>query len=232
MEWGNNIMAKKNFLKAFDGLFNKVDTTESRYQEALQKKEEALIELQAELQEKQMMLKDMHKMKLLGDISEATFDEYKADADKLQEKYQEAVKEVQLIKEYATEDVKTVLAELEAVKTDYSKEQNAEINKLRLELLDAKLTYLTKMKEARLKYGAIVTPEHKIEQLKIKLGLKQRHYLSGTHDALFQYSVPNGGYENLLIQRQEVYNALSYGNVPSQLHGIVKDAKEKGILEN
>jgi Skp family chaperone for outer membrane proteins len=98
-----------NLLNKFEGLFKKVTTTEEKYKQALERKQEQLIALQAELQEKEFMLKDMQKMKLLGDISEASFDAEKEKVETLRNKISEAQKELQLIETYKTEDVKAFL---------------------------------------------------------------------------------------------------------------------------
>lgn len=62
-------------LDKLNGLFTKMDNQEQRYEKALEEKEESLLVLQAEIQDKQIEINDLLKMKLLGDITESTFDE-------------------------------------------------------------------------------------------------------------------------------------------------------------
>jgi Skp family chaperone for outer membrane proteins len=109
-------MKMKKLFRGMEVLFNKASQTESKYQEALEKKQLELVELQAKLQDQLFMLKDLHKMKLLGDVSEAT---YEAEAEKvqhLQKQVQELQKEINLIEVYQTEDIKAVIEELDAEK--------------------------------------------------------------------------------------------------------------------
>ncbi|MEH6949628.1 hypothetical protein V7068_21825 [Bacillus sp. JJ634] len=212
-------------MKVLDKLFNKADQTEARYQKALESKEESLIALQAELSEKQFLLKDMHKMKLLGDISEAAYDKEKEVVDKLQKKVAESQKELELIQEYETEDVKSIIEELDEAKAKHRKEHNAELHALKTELLEAKLAYVEKMVEVSEKYNKLVNPERKLDALKIKAGIKKNSYVSGTHDALSMISVPNGGYENLRVEQKDIYDALEYQRTSSQLKLLIEKYK-------
>lgn len=212
-------------LDKMNGLFAKSDQTQERYQKALEEKEEALIALQAELQEKQFLLKDMHKMKLLGEVSESSFEAEKAKVDKLQAKYAEAHKELELIEEYKTEDVKTVIEQLDDARTKYAKEHYKEIETIRTELLEAKLTYIEAMAEAGRKYNEIINPERKLDALKIKMGIKKNSYISDAHSALSMVSIPYGGYENLMIDNSTVHNSLLYGKTPESLTRLIEKRK-------
>lgn len=212
-------------------IFKKNEETEAKYEKAQEAKQEELIVLQAELTEKQTVLKDLHKMYLLQEVSEETYQKEKEAVDKLQEKIYEVQHEIAIIDVYKTDDLQAILEQAEEVKKELNAEQKAELHKLKLELFEAKLEYLKKMAEARKKYSAIITPEVKIQNLKIKLGKQQTHYIPGTHDALFQLSLRNAGYINLRVEKTEVYNALEYGRIPSELQSVVSDAREKGIIE-
>lgn len=212
-------------LDKVNGLFKKSDETEARYEKALEAKEQEVIALQADLNEKQAMLKDMHKMKLLGDISESAYDAEKVKVQKLQTKYSEANKELQLIQEYKTDDLRGVLAELEADTSKYTAEKRAEIGAIQTELLEAKQAYIEKMVEAKAKYDTIINPERKLDALKIKLGIKKNSYISDAHSALSMVSV-GAGYENLFIENPTVYNALSYGRTPTSLKRAIENSKK------
>ena len=217
-------------LDKLNGLFTKMDNQEQRYEKALEEKEESLLVLQAEIQDKQIEINDLMKMKLLGDITESTFDEKNKKFQLLQEKYAEAQKEIQLIQEFKHEDVLEILEELKATQREYSPSQREAVNKMGLELLDAKLTYLNKMVEMRKLYSSTVSPSYKIQQIEQKLGLKQHIYYSGSHESLHQYSI-GGSYINLRIDNPDVYNALSYGQIDGQLQHVVNDAKAKGTIK-
>ncbi|WP_226619769.1 hypothetical protein [Cytobacillus firmus] len=212
-------------LNKLEGLFTKVDITEASYQKALEQKEEQLLELQLQLKDKETSFRDLHKMEMLGQVSKETYEAEKEKFEQLKAKVAEAQREVQLIEEYKTEDVHSILTELEADAGKYSAEKHKEIDAIKDDLLQAKLAYIERMVEARDKYNKIVSPARKLDALKIKLGIKQNSYVSDALSSLSLYSVPNGGYENLLIDKGVVYDALSYGEVPSQLERLVKAGK-------
>ena len=218
-------------LDALNGLFNKVDNTEQRYEKALELKEESVLVLQAEIQDKQIEITELHKMKVLGDISPATFDEKNEKFQLLKANYDEAKNEVALIQEFKNEDVMEILAELKATQREYSASEREAIKQMHLELLESKLAYLNKMNEVRERYNKTVAPSLRIQQLERKFIHKQNVYHSGSHETLHQYSVPGDGYIGLRVENPDVYNALSYGQIHSQLQKIVADAKAKGLLK-
>jgi hypothetical protein len=209
-------------LNKLEGLFAKIDKTEESYQKALEQKEAHLLELQVELKDKETSFRDLHKTAMLGQVSEKTFEAEKNKFEQLKAKVAEATKAVQLIQEYKTEDVHSILAELEAERGEYGKEKQEEIRALQVELLEAKLDYLSKMVEAKAKYDAITSPERKLDALKIKLGMKQTSYVSDAYESLNLVSVGNGGYISLLPERKELHDALAYGRKPEQLERFVK----------
>jgi hypothetical protein len=225
-------MAKRNVTKVFTDLFSKAEKTSEGYEAALEKHQLKLVELQQELNEKEAMLKDLNKMKLLEQVSKETYDEELAKVKDLRSEVQEINKEMILINEYQNEDAAAIIAELDAVKTEYNQHQAGEINKLKLELIEAKYNYLVKMAEARKEYGKIINNDLKLQNMKVKHGLKNSVYISGSHDALNMYSVPNGGYESLRVEQREIFDALEYGRVSSRLGTLVNDAKDKGILKS
>lgn len=216
--------------KGMEALFLKADNTEQRYEDALEKKQVELIELQGKLQHQLIMLKDLHKMKLLGDVSEETYQAEDEKVEKLQKHVQELQKEIQLIEVYKTEDIQAIIEELDVERSKAFGKHQVEIQKIKMELLEAKLNYLKKQTEARERYNELVTPERNLDQLKIKLGIKKVSYVSDSFEALSMVSVPNGGVENMIVQLNEVNEALRYGRTPEQLSKMVQDAIDKGII--
>ena len=219
-----------NLLDKLNGLFKKADDTEARYEKALEAKELSLLVLQSEIQDKQIEITELHKMKLLGDITEETFDEKNESFLKLQEKYLQSQTEVAMIKEYKIADVKEILEELQSTQREYSASESAEVRKMKLELLEAKLTYLKKMREVATRYSKTVAPANRIQQLQYKLGLKKNVYIADTYETLSMYSVPNGGYVNLRVENHDIHSAISTGAVNGELHRIVTEARDKGII--
>jgi hypothetical protein len=225
-------MAKKNFLQVLEGLFSKVDTTESSYEKALEEKEEQLIILQADYQEKQKMVSLMHRDVLKGLLGDKQYKKEKAFLEELAGVLQELKKEIQLIREYKTDDVLNIIEEIDAVSKKNLAEHQSEIEKIKLELMQSKLVYFKAMAKAREKYNAIVSPTRKLDALQIQFGIKKNSYVSGSHDALNVYALSNGGHEFLPVQQYDVYQALEYGKTPEQLNKLVQAGKDKGLLEN
>jgi hypothetical protein len=212
-------------INKLEGLFTKVDKTEASYMKALEQKEEQLLELQAELKEKELSYRDLHKMTMLGQVTQSTFEAEKVKYEQLQAKVAEVQKELTLMAEYRTEDVHAILAELEDNAGEYGKEKQKEIRAIEKELLEAKLVYIEKIIEARHKYKTIASPARKLDALKIKLGLKQTSYVSDAYEAMNLISVGNGGHERLILEQKELHDALAYGRKPDQLERFVKGTK-------
>ncbi|KPB06327.1 hypothetical protein [Bacillus sp. CHD6a] len=216
--------------KVLLSLFNKADQTEERYELALERKQEELMQLKLDLKEASIVHAEFQKMKILGDITGEVYDAEARKVEAIQKQIQEVQKEIQLIDKYRTDDVKSVLEELDAEKLKGSKEYHAELEKLKLELIASKLEYLRKMKESKEKYDMLVAPTRKLDMLKQKVGLQKHSYVSGSYEALNYYSLPDGSHEFLIIETPEISNALGYGRIPERLEKIVKDAKDKGII--
>lgn len=209
--------------KVFNGLFNKFDTTEKRYEEALEKKQEELIAVGAELSEMQLKFKDLEKMFLLGDISESTYEAEKVMITQLQKRVQVIQNVMNLIKEYQTEDIQAVLAELEANRKEVNVERQAELKALEKEVLQAKYDYITKLIEAKDQYYELTGTDRKIEKLKEKLGMKnQSLYLSGSFEALSAPAIEGGDYLSLRVDQKELHDALHYGKFDIRLQKEVE----------
>jgi hypothetical protein len=174
----------------------------------------------------------MLKMKFLGDISDSAYETEKEKVEVLQAKVNDIKREMNLIQEYKREDIQEVIAELDTEKSRIFKNHNKEMEKIQLELMEAKLSYLNKMVEASNKYKELVEPSRKLDSLKIKMGLKNQSYISGSFEALHQYSVANAGYVQVSLSKPEIYDALEYGKKPEELNKIVQDAKKKGKIED
>ncbi|MDM5249630.1 hypothetical protein [Lysinibacillus sp. G4S2] len=213
-------------LKKLNGLLDKVDNTEASYMKALETKENEILELSFDLKAKADMLKELHKETLKGSISKETYEAERVEVEKLQATLADMQKEVQLIQEYKTEDVQAVLAELEAESRNISASKNKEMEAIQLELLQAKLSYLEKLREARTKYDELVNPARKLDELKIKLGMKKYSYVSGA-DTLNMISIGEASYEPLRVEQKEVYDALAYGRIPERLEMAVEKLKNK-----
>ncbi len=222
---------KKGIMKAVEGLFQKADNTEARYEQAMERKHEEIIQLQLELKEAAKIHAEFHRMKLLGDITGDVYETEKLKMEALQNKLKEAQNELHLIEEYKTTDIKALVKELEVERGKGSQDQQKEIENIKLELMEAKLLYLQKMKESKAKYDALVAPERKLDMLKIKLGIKKNSYVSDSYEALSKYSLANGGYEFLKPEAPEIYEALAYGRIPERLEKIVQGAKDKEMLQ-
>lgn len=214
-----------------NGIFGKVDNTEQRYEKALTDKEEFLLVLQLELAEKKNEITELHKMKILGDISEETYDKQNEKFLALQDKFNEAQHEITLIQQYKRADVTTLLEELKATQKEHQATHNQEIRQMQVELLEAKAEYLNKMKEMNERYRKTVEPHDKIQMLERKLDLKQHVYTSGSHESLGTISVGEAKYVSLRVDAPELFEALQYGKIDQQLQKNIADIKAEVKLK-
>jgi DNA repair exonuclease SbcCD ATPase subunit len=224
-------MEMSKFFKAFTGLLNRVDKVETGYMKALEQKEQQLLELNTLLAEKNAVLKDIHRSVILGEVSESTYQDHKAEVDNLRKQITELSQEMQYIEAYKREDVEALLDELDKAKSQYSREQREEIDKLKYELHQKKLEYLEAMVSAKKRYDEIVNPVRTLEALKIRLGKQQNAYASGSFEELIQISDGKGGTATLDVPRTDIFNALSYGRLPSGAVQIVENGKKAGRIQ-
>lgn len=222
-------MSKKRNL--FDSLLGKVKSTEDGYLQAIERKQEQLVQLQGELFEKEKVLRDVHRSSLLGEVSEKTYQDHKVEVDTLKKQISDLHLEMQYIDAYKQSDVDDILEALHTAKGEYSAEQQAEIEKLRYELHQKKLEFFEAMVSAKERYDAIVQPVRTLESLKIKFGKQQNAYTSDAFQSLIQIGYGSGGTDTLLLERADVYNALTLGKLPYQSVKIVEDGKQKGFLK-
>ncbi|MFE1246071.1 hypothetical protein ACFW35_18330 [Fictibacillus sp. NPDC058756] len=204
-------------MKIITNLLKKAESVEGRYIEALNKKEEMLLGLHVELAEKEVMLKDLRKMKVLGDISEEHFAVEEAEVEAIRKKVLDAQKEVQLIQEYKTEDVKAVIEELEADKQKLIQTKQKELRAIQTELAEAKKQYFQALIEASDKYNKLVKPERKLDTLKVQLGLQKQVYTADASESLSLIHTASGGSIPLTVAPNEVYDALVYNRIDSTL---------------
>ncbi|MGD6815499.1 hypothetical protein ACQCVE_00295 [Metabacillus sp. 113a] len=211
-------------LKKFNGLMKKADNTQIRYVKTLEAKEEELLALKVKLSERETILKDIHKMSLLGETTQDAYQKEKENVEGFKTKVTEIERDIQLIEQYKTDDLKGIIQELELSKSDWSGAQQAEIQKIKMELLESKFQYLQKLTEARERYYKVTEPAYKLQNLKVKLGLQVRTYKSGSYDALNLLSY-GGTYINMQVDQYAVHEALQYGRIDSKIERALKEGK-------
>lgn len=225
-------MAKKTIGQVVEGILSKIEDKSAKYQETLEKKHEQLIGLQVELQEAEDSLKMLHKMKLLEQVSEGTYEDQKRFVDELKLKIEEVETEMSLIEVYKKEDVEAELAEIQKVKPEFNAEQNKKLSKLKFEMQQAKLEYLQKMIEVRKEYLITVSPESKFQTLLVKMGKQPANYLSGAYEGIGFTGTGNGfTTTNLFVDQHTVHQALGFGNLPSDTVIVVENGKKAGYLK-
>lgn len=218
-------------LDKMSGLFKKVDATEARYEKALEEKEQSLLVLQSEIQDKQKEVTELHKMKLLGDITEETFDEKNESFLKLQAKYRQGQTEVEMIKQYKVADVTDILAELESTQKEHSAEETRAIRKLKMEALQAKEVYLKTLHDVANRYHKTTAPANKIKLMQQRLGLVKNVYIADSVESLNAISVSGGGYVNLRVEQIEVFNSIKTGTINGEIRSALNEAKEQGLIK-
>ncbi|PWW20227.1 hypothetical protein DFO73_11641 [Cytobacillus oceanisediminis] len=215
-----------------NNLLGKIETTSERYEQTLEKKQEELIETQQKLQDAQFKLKDFHKMKVLGDITEEAYEAEAVTVKALTEKIETLHKEIGLIDTYKTEDVDAVLAEIKKAQAENVGEASNEVSQIKYKMQQAKLEYLQKIAEAREEYWKAVSTENRLNNILVKLGKKNQNYLSGAYEAIGFAGYGNGySTTNLMVQQNEVFDALNYGRLPSPTISAVEKGKKAGYIK-
>lgn len=218
-----------------DKFLGKIDHTEERYELALEKKQEELIELQQQLQDASEKFKEFQKMHVLGDISDGALKEAGTDVEAITDKIASLQEQISLIDQYKREDIEEVLAEIEAVRPEFNAEQNKEITRIQYEVQQARLVYVQALVKARKDYGKVAGTTSKITDVMIKLGLKERNYTSGAYDAVGFPSVHVGStsFATLSpdVDQHMAHEALYHGRLPSQLTNKVEEGKKAGYIK-
>lgn len=208
-----------------NAIFGKVDNIENRYEVAIEKKQESLILLQQELQDKKIQNEELKKMYLLAEIEESYFEENNQAFQLLQDKYNKALEEIDIMQKFKTDDVTTLLEEMKAKHKEHLASHHDEIREMQKELLQAKAEYLNKMAKMKERYDKTVEPVNNIQRLEQKLGLRQHTYTSSSHDGLNNIRVGETSFVNLQVNAPEIFEALQYGKINQYLQQVITDMK-------
>ena len=170
-------MYKLNIKKLIGGLLTKAESTSTDYTKALEEKQQKQVQIQLQLQEEQEKLKEFHKLSLLKQISEETYEEQKNVVSKMIDSIESLQFEMKQIELYKTEDVETVLAEIQKNKPEFNKHQQAEIQKIKIEIAEARQEYLSKISALGKQYDSAVKEERLIQQFLVDFGKQPNMYL-------------------------------------------------------
>lgn len=160
----------KNIKQIVSDLLNKADKASNNYEMASEEKQETIIQLQLQMQDEQLKLKEYHKMAVLKEVSEATYEEQKRVVASLQEKMASLQTEIQLISTYKTEDIDTILSNIAEVKPEFNKKYQEEIKAIQQEIADAKKDYLNKLSELGKQYGKAISEESRLQRFLVSVG--------------------------------------------------------------
>ena len=222
----------KKLKDAVNKLINKVETDTANYERIAEKKTEELIISKLELQEAEAKLKDFHKLKFLDQITEESYKEQKAGVDVLNEKVNEIEHELLVIEKYKLEDAEQFFAEINAVKPNYTKEQNIEISKLQYQLQQAKLQYLENLIKAREEYIKVTNTDSKLQNLLFNHGKSSRAFISNAYNVIGSatYETHYGIRTSVMVSEEDVRNALENGKLPRDTVQAINMGKERGYI--
>lgn len=167
----------KNIKKIVAGLLNKASDASTSYELALERKQEELVQLQLHLQDEQVKLKDYHKLALLQQVSEQTYEEQKQVVTSMTDKIQSIQLEMKQIELYKTEDVNAVIAEIQANKAEMNMVQQVDIQAIKEGILEAKREYLQKLSELGKQYDSAIKEEGLLQSFLVDLGKQPNIYL-------------------------------------------------------
>ncbi|MGY4797260.1 hypothetical protein ACVNNN_20090 [Lysinibacillus fusiformis] len=167
----------KNIKKIVAGLLNKASDASTSYELALERKQEELVQLQLHLQDEQKKLKDYHKLALLQQVSEQTYEEQKQVVTSMTDKIQSIQLEMKQIELYKTEDVNAVIAEIQSNKAEMNKAQQEEIQAIKEGIAEAKSEYLQKLSILGEQYDSAIKEEGLLQSFLVDLGKQPNVYL-------------------------------------------------------
>jgi len=166
-----------NIKKLISGLLTKADATSNDYTKALEEKHQTLLKIQLQLQDEQETLKEHHKLSLLKQVTEETYMNQKDKVAKMVESIQSIQFEMKQIELYKTEDVETVLAEIQANKPEFNKKKQEDIQKIKVGIHEARKEYLEKLSLLGKQYDEATREETMIQQFMVDFGKQPNLYL-------------------------------------------------------
>ena len=166
-----------NIKKLIGGLLTKAEKTSTGYLVALEEKQQLLVQIQLQLVSEQEKLKDYHKLSLMKQVSESTYEEQKNVVAKMNESIDSIHLEMKQITLYRTEDVENVLSEIQKNKPEFNKHQQAEIQKIKNEIASARQEYLERIASLGKQYDSATKEESMIQQFLVDFGKQPNMYL-------------------------------------------------------
>ncbi|MCA1024284.1 hypothetical protein [Halobacillus litoralis] len=223
-------MVKKNFKQKFADMLGKYDQTEKEYEKALEDKQEQIIVIQGEIQEKESHVSALHKRKVLNKGSEEDFEKAKSELDKLKEKKAEYHSDMELMQKYKVDDAKIIVESMEADQAEHGEEKKQEYEEIKAEILQAKLQYMESLQELSERYKEYKKPSGVISHLKEKLGI-EKAYGGDTYGEIGLIFAGGGEPIAVEVLNPEAHEAIQHENIDSKLKAAVKLKQEQGYLK-
>lgn len=155
-------------------IFNKVTDVEACYSKAEGVKHEQLVEQELQLAEAQKRYEEVHKMYLLGDITEETFLTAKAEYEKQAKQVQQLKLDIGIIKKYELQDKEKNVEQIQEIERDMDKEVSAITDNAQRKVFEAKA-----IAEAGAEYKKAVSYKVRVIELKNKVFGINKKYLFG-----------------------------------------------------
>lgn len=170
--------------KTIAKLLNRADSTNLKYEEALEKNHSKLIEMQDTLNYEKVKLEEFHKMFILQEITGESYLEQKELVEGIRKEMIDLQEESTLIEKYKTDDIDKIIKEIEKEKPEFNKVQQEEINKLKTELAEAKQTYLATVSKIGKTYDNVVKSDNLFQDMLVRLGKQKSIYTPNKHEIL------------------------------------------------
>ncbi|MBN9653614.1 hypothetical protein J0K78_04980 [Halobacillus sp. GSS1] len=223
-------MAKKDFKQKFNEMMGRYSNNEKKYEDAHEAKQQEIIDIQTDIQEKESHVSALHKMKALGDVSEDAYKVEKDELDRLKEKKDQLHEDMELMVKYKTDDAKAIVEAMEEEQAEHAEEKRQEYEEVKAEILQAKLQYLESLQQLSQRYKEYKKPSSKIGRLKEQLGIKKDSYVGDTYSEIGQVFA---GTEPIAVEvlNGEAHEVMQFGNINSHLRSAVKQKQEQGFLK-
>lgn len=198
----------KDIIKQMEALEQKANTIRNKYDKALEDAETEKAELLQDIAKTEEEVKDYYKSYVLNEITLEAYRDITKDADKKRESLRFLEQKVNDIEGMKKEELASVIAEYNQIQKDFYKLDKQNKAEQRKKLLQAKIDFLTKIKESKAEINKTHKFNRVMDEIKVESGLKNDYSYDMTGEVVNDL-LPNH-YNNkagVTVTKEEVSNA-------------------------
>lgn len=201
------------------------------YDSALQTAQAEYNQLEKHFFDAEATAKETHKRYVLGQATNAEYQTAKKKMQHADEALRDAGHKLDEIDKYRKEDLMELLYKLESNLLAYGKEKVNSEQAMHYKALNAKYEYLKTLREIGNEHKEVWEVSKEIEELKVKLGLKNYNYHSydSVYTSLFSNSF--NGKQGINITDNELRDVFIYGTYDKKLLDEIEKGKQTGLIK-